>query len=108
VGVDDDAVGVVVDLAQDDVGGLAAGPWDFDEGLHVVGDLAAVALEQGLGGALEALGLVAVEAGAVDGFFDFDDGGFGEVLLGGELREEAGGDLVDAGVGALGAEDGGY
>ena len=43
----------------------------------------------------------------MNGFFDFFNGGVGEVLGGGELLKKPGCDFVDSGVGALGGKDGG-
>ena len=56
--------------------------------------------------ALNGLGLVVVEAGGADQFFNGFDGGFGHGFRGWIGREEFGCDHVHAGVGALSGENG--
>ena len=58
-------------VAQDDVGRLAADPRQFDQVIQGGRHLAAELRHQDLAEGLEALGLLAVEAGGVDGLLQF-------------------------------------
>jgi len=108
VGVYDDAFGFAVGYAEDDAGGFAGCSGDGEELGHGLRDFAAELLADDAACALDGLGFVVVEAGGADELFDGFDGGFGHGLGCGVGGEELGGDHVDAGVGALGGEDGGH
>ena len=107
MGVDDDAFGFAVGYAEDYAGGLAGCAGDGEKFGHGLRDFVVELLADDAACALNGLGLVVVEAGGADEFFNGLDGGFGHGFRGGIGREELGGDHVDAGVGALGGEDGG-
>ena len=95
-------------VGQDHVGGL--GPHSREPGQQLPGGghLAAMALHQGQGQALEILGLGPEEAGGADERFHF--GGVPGRQTGriGEAPEEGRGGEVHPGVGALGAEHRGH
>ena len=93
---------------QDHIGGLAADARERFEGFAIVGDFAAVLVDENLAEGKDVLGFAAEEADRLDEFGDLFHAqrhhGFGR---GGEFEETLGG-LVDAGIGRLGREDDGY
>ena len=93
---------------EDHIGRLAADAGEGFEGFPIVGDFAAVLVEENLGEGKDVLGLTAIEADGFDQFGDLfnaqGDHGGGR---GGEFEEALGG-LVDAGIGGLGREDYGH
>ena len=108
VGVYDDAFGFAVGYAEDYAGGFAGGAGDGEEFGHGLWDFAVELLADDAACALDGLCLVVVEASGADELFDGFDGSFGHALWRGVGGEELRRDHVDAGVGALGGEDGGY
>ncbi len=107
MGVDDHTDGDLIPAAKDDVGGLAGDSGKLEQLFHGLRHLVAELLDHGLRRALDGLGLVAEEAGGADERFKLGQGSGGHVLWRGIGAEERGRDQVDAGVGALGGEDGG-
>ena len=106
VGVDHDAGGDAVPGAEDDVGGFSRDAGKLEHLVYGLRDLAVEFFDEDAGGADDAFGLVAEEAGGFDELLDGGGVGGGEFLGGGELREEFGCGFVDADVGGLGGEDG--
>jgi len=107
VGVHDDAFGFAVAGAEDDVGGLASDAGELNQRFQRVGDASAVLLGDGAAAAADGAGFIAEETGRMDDEFEFAGRRGGKVSGGVVAREKGGCDLVDADVGALGAEDGG-
>ena len=93
--------------AENDVGGLAGRAGNGDEFGEGVGDFAVESLDDGLGRALDGLGLVAEEAGGADEVFELGKRRLGHGRGGREALEQLRRDHVDADVGALRGEDGG-
>jgi len=106
VSVDDDAFGFAVGYAEDDAGGFAGCSGDGEELSHGLRNFAAELLADDAARALNRLGLVVVEDGCADELFDGFNRSLGHGLRSGVSGEELGGDHVDAGIGALGGEDG--
>lgn len=106
VGVDGDG-GVAEGDVEDDAGGLAADAGQGFEGGAVLGNLAAVVVEEGLGegGDVPGFGLPEADGADVGGDAGGAEGGHGGG--GGGGGEEGGGGAVDGGVGGLGGEDDG-
>ena len=90
------------------VGRLAGRAGDGDEFGEGLRDLAVVGFDDLLCRALNGFGFVVVETGGADQVFKFGQGRFRHCRWGREAAEEFGGDHVDADIGALGGEDGGY
>ena len=105
--VDDHADGDLIPAPAHDVGRLAGDAGKLEQLFHGLRDLVAEALDDGFGGALDGLGLIAEEAGGADQRFELGQGSGGHVLRAGIGAEERGCDQIDAGVGALRGEDGG-
>ena len=93
-------------VAQHDIGGLAAHAAQLRQFLHRARHLAAVLFHERLATGLDALGLVAEEAGRLDGLLQFGQRRPGVVGGGAILLEQVRRDQVHALVGALGREDG--
>ncbi len=106
VRIDDDAFSFAVGDAENNAGGLASGSGDGEQLGHGLRDFAVELLAHDAACALDRFGFVVVEAGGANELFNRLDRCFGHALRRGVSREELGGDHVDAGVGALGAEDG--
>ncbi len=105
VGIDDDALGLVPEHAEDDVRRLAADARKLHELLDRLRHLAAVALDEGTGKPHDRFGLHPEEAERRHVRLDVDrvDRGQGPGVR--EAREELGRRLVHADVGRLRAED---
>ena len=93
--------------AEDDTGGFAAAAGQLDEFGHRVGHLPGMTLGNGLTTIADGFGFVAEETGGFDAFLQLSGRRGGELGRRPVFGEEGGRDLIDAFVGALGAEDGG-
>lgn len=108
VSVHDDAFGLVEPGAENDIRRLAGDAGQREELIHVVGNLAAEIVDYRLCCSDDGLRLVPEEAGGLDvGLKLFGSEG-GEILNSRIFLEQAGGDHVHAGVGALRREDGSH
>src|SRR3712207_5023602 len=105
VGVHDDALVHPEGVAEAPFRRLAADAGEGDGLGHGAGNLPAVTLEEGASHALHGAGLVAVEAGGADVFFQLRWIRRGVVLRRAVLLEEPSRDLVHPDVGGLGGED---
>ena len=107
MGVDDDALGEVEGVAEDDIGGLPAHAGELVEMFHGPRNLAAVIFDQGGGAPADGFRLGAEEAGRADEAFELGGGNVGKMLGRGAALEKGGRDFVDPVIRALGGEDGG-
>lgn len=107
VRVDHDAGRNAVPASENDVGGFARHTGEFEHFVQCLRDFAMKAFDQHAGCALNALRLVAVEAGALDDLFERGQCRCGELLRARVEAEEFGGDHVHPHVGGLRGEDGG-
>ena len=80
VGVGNDHPGGVVDISQNEVGGLSAHSGQLEKVLHGIGDLAAKVGQNHLGGSHNVLCLGPEEAAGVDELLYLVDVGFGKGL----------------------------
>ena len=105
MGVDDDALGEVEGIAEDDVGGLSAHAGELVEMFHGPRNFAAVVFDQGGGAAADGFGLGAEESGGADEAFELGGRDFSKMLGRGAALEKGGCDFVDPVIRALGGED---
>ena len=105
VGIDHDSRGKTEGGAEDDVGRLAPHAGKVDQLLELIRHPAFVLLDQYAAGGLDVFGLVAEEAGALHGLFQFGQRGGGEMGRIGVLAKQRRRDHVHPLVGALGRED---
>ena len=106
VRIHDDSNTDIKGIAQNDVGGLAAHPGQFDQFLHRPGDKAAVLLDKRPTCRLDVFRLVAIKADASYGRFEFGGGRLGKIGGGAILFEKVRRDKIDLSIAALGGEDG--
>ena len=99
-----DVGGLVVDVAENEVRGLAPDAGETRQLLHRAGDPAAVLFKENFRALDEVFGLGIVKAAGLDGFADLFIAGVGERLERRELCVQRGGDHVHTRVGALGGE----
>ena len=107
VGVGYHHAGGVMDVPQDQVGGLPAYSRQGEELLHGAGDFAVKFFQKHPGGKDDVLGLGPEEAAGVDVRLDVRRLRPGQGLQGGVVGEEGGGHLIHPLVGTLGGEPGG-
>ena len=103
MGVADVAV-PAVDVAQDQVGSLAAHAGQGEQVVHIVRDFAAEALQQHLRGGHDVTGLGTPEAAGLDVCTHLVHIGGGEGLQRGIAGKQGGRDHIYAGVGTLGRQ----
>ena len=99
-----DVCGLVIDVAENEVRGLAPDAGETRQLLHRAGDPAAVLFKENFRALDEVFGLGIVKAAGLDGFADLFIAGVGERLERRELCVQRGGDHVHTRVGALGGE----
>ena len=107
VRIHDDSNADIKGIAQNDIGGLAAHPGQFDQFLHRPGDMAAVLLDKRPTCRLNVFRLVAIKADASYGRFKFGGGRLGKIGGRAILFEKVRRDKIDLAIGALGGEHGG-
>ena len=94
----------MVDVAENEVRGLASDAGETRQLLHRAGDPAAVLFKENFRALDEVFGLGIVKAAGLDGFADLFIAGVGERLERREPCVQRGGDHVHARIGALGGE----
>ena len=99
-----DVGGLVADVAENEVRGLASDAGETRQLLHRAGDPAAVLFKENFRALDEVFGLGIVKAAGLDGFADLFIAGVGERLERREPCVQRGGDHVHTRVGALGGE----
>lgn len=104
VGVADHAAGHAVNVAQQQIGGLAAHAGEPQQFLHGAGDLSAVVGQEHLAGQHDVPGLVLIKSAGADQLLHPLDGGAGHGLQSGELCEQGRCHLIDPCVGTLGGQ----
>lgn len=105
--VNDDAGSDAIGGAENDVGGLTGNAREFENFVHRSRNFAMELVDQHLAAADDRFCLVAEETGAANILLELRGIGVGEMLRRRIFLEEAGSDLIDAGIGALGRKNGG-
>ena len=95
---------LMIDVAQDQIGGLSPHAGELQKIIHVVRHLSAVFIQYHPGGAHNIAGLGPEEACGMDVGLQFTDVGFGQRLQGGETGKESGRHHIYTLVGALGRQ----
>ncbi len=104
MGIGDDYAGGVVNIPENEVGGLPPHAGELQQLLHGVGHFAAVVPKKHLGRGDDVVGLGPEEAAGVNVFLHLMHIGLGEGFQSGEAGVERGGHLIDPLIGTLGGE----